>query len=58
MPYDFLESLFGAPAEGEAPKAMTKEANLSDMRAKIAKDAGVSEALLSAETEEACMAQA
>lgn len=23
MPYDFLESLFGAPAEGEAPKAMT-----------------------------------
>lgn len=23
MPYDFLESLFGTPAEGKAPKAMT-----------------------------------
>ena len=23
MPYEFLESLFGTPAEGEAPRAMT-----------------------------------
>lgn len=23
MPYDFLESLFGTPAEGEQPKSMT-----------------------------------
>lgn len=37
---------------------MTKTANLRDMRAKVAKATGVPETLLSAETEEACTAQA
>lgn len=38
--------------------SMAKAGKLRDMRAKVAKDTGVPEALLSAETEEACTAQA
>lgn len=38
--------------------SMTAAGKLRDMRAKVAKDTGVPEALLSAETEEACTAQA
>ncbi len=38
--------------------SMTKAEKLRDMRAKVAKTTGVPEALLSAETEEACTAQA
>lgn len=37
---------------------LTKAANMRDMRTKVAKATGVPEALLSAETEEACTAQA
>ncbi|MCD8357458.1 MAG: phage scaffolding protein [Clostridia bacterium] len=44
MPYEFLESLFGTPAEGEAPKAMT----YAELEAAIDADEGLQLANLSA----------